>query len=57
VLRGGYFEFIQCYLLRHGRMVLMGLKPISVANWLPSVLDAVGWVIWSVKFVYEMTYR
>jgi len=26
-------------------VVLVELKPISVANWLPSVFDAVGWVI------------
>jgi len=32
-------------------------KPISVANWLPSVLNAVGWVIWPVKIVPEMTYK
>jgi len=38
-------------------VVLVGLKPISVANWLPSVFDAVGWVIWPVKIVPEMTYK
>jgi len=40
-------------------VVLVGLKLISVANWLPSVFCAVGWVIWSVKIVPvpEITYK
>jgi len=38
-------------------VVLVGLKPISVANWLPSCFDAVGWVIWPVNIVAEMTYK
>jgi len=38
-------------------VVLVGLKPISVANWLPQCFDAVGWVIWPVKIVPEMTYK
>jgi len=37
-------------------MVLVGLKPVSVANWL-QCFDAVGWVIWPVKIVPEMTYK
>jgi len=35
----------------------VGLKPISVANWLLQCFDAVGWVIWPVKIVPEMTYK
>jgi len=35
----------------------VGLKPISVANWLPSVLWHCWLVIWPVKIVLEMTYK
>jgi len=36
----------------------VGLKPISVANWgFLQCFDAVGWVIWPVKIVPEMTYK
>jgi len=41
----------------HGGMVLVGLKPISVVIWLPSVLDTVGWVIWPIKIFSAMAYK
>jgi len=34
----------------------VGFKLISVANWLLQCFDTVGWVIWPVKIVPEMTY-
>jgi len=35
----------------------VGLKPISVAKGFLQCFDAVGWVIWPVKIVPEMTYK
>jgi len=35
----------------------VGLKPISVPTGYLQCFDAVGWVIWPVKIVPEMTYK
>jgi len=35
----------------------IGPSPGGLTNYCPSVLDTVGWVIWPVKIVSDMTYN